>query len=560
MNNKSDLMKLIKSNYNTGIRQPSCGIGEIKEVMVEMRDGVKLRTVVYFPDTEGPWPTLFTRTPYPMEAIESANAEEYAKREYVYIFQFCRGTVGSEGNWVPNDNDRNDGIDSVKWLSEQTWCKSIGIHGISYMSFTAWMIADSLPEKVKTLYLCHYGVDRYLSAYKDGLFRHDILTGWAMGNAGKPVKTDYVQSSLYRPHINVDCDLWGIELKWYKQWITKTDYDDKYWHRGVWETLRKMPEKVKIPVCIMAGWYDHHLEGTILGYEKLNEIVKDKSKIVIGGWNHDFVPCVPAHDHKNAALNIQAHMFTWFDNILVKEQPAESGVETYIIGEDRWRKWNKWPIENNSLKNVFLTTEKRNDYNGYTAASHQQLQETEISYDYDPNDPVYSRGGETIFVSQDQRGSRLQEQPGYKKDVISFVSEPLNEDIKIAGKINAKLFVASDCEDTCFTAKVMEVLSDGDAYNIRSSITTLAFRNASYSRITYKPGEIVEINIEMLPITWTIKKGFSIRIDISSSNFPEYAVHSNYPGVWSLQDKTKIAHQTIYFGGRYSSRIEIPVI
>ena len=533
--------------------------GEVREVMLPMSDGVKLRTIICHPKGKGPWPTLFMRTPYLFfDSYGRKEGERYSKLGYAYVFQFCRGTGGSEGDWIPYENERRDGIDSINWLDNQDWSKSIGIHGVSYMSLTGWIISDCLPEKVKALYLCHLSVDRYLSVYKDGLFRHDVLTGWAMGNAGKTITADYLQSSLYRPHINVDVELWGIELDWYRKCITSTDYDCEYWQTGVWKMLREAPEKIKVPVCVVAGWYDHHLEGTILGYEKLNDSTKTRSKLVIGAWNHGFEPCVSAHNPQHAAIDSFKQMFDWFNRILVEGKEPETGIDTYTVGDDCWCKRDSWPIKSTYIS-MNLTTQKLTDCNVYKISREKPTETDIIEYEYNPDNPIPTHGGETLLVSEKERGSLLQEGPGYRSDVISFVSDTLTEDISIAGKMNAKLFVSSDCEDTCFAARIMEVLPNGDAYNIRSTVTTLAYRNKSQSRLVYKPGDIVEINIELLPITWNIKAGSSIRVDVSSSSFPEYAVHTNYAGIWSLQDKTKIAHQKIFCGGNFQSAIEIPV-
>ncbi|MBP2643639.1 MAG: putative hydrolase, CocE/NonD family, partial [Firmicutes bacterium] len=122
------------------------------------------------------------------------------------------------------------------------------------------------------------------------------------------------------------------------------------------------------------------------------------------------------------------------------------------------------------------------------------------------------------------------------------------------------LGVSSDAEDTAFTAKVMEVLPDGKAYNIRDSITSLAYRNGAKTAQTYKPGSVVDVKLELWPVTWTIKKGSRIRVDISSSNFPTYAVHSNVAGPWAQQANVKVANQTIYIGGKHGSFIEIPLL
>jgi hypothetical protein len=131
----------------------------------------------------------------------------------------------------------------------------------------------------------------------------------------------------------------------------------------------------------------------------------------------------------------------------------------------------------------------------------------------------------------------------------------------LAGKVKVILNVSTDVEDTAFSYKISEQLKDGNTYNIRTGITTLGFRNEPLgSRQSYTPGEVVEIEVEALPILWQLQPGSRFRVDISSSDFPQYSIHSNYAGVWSEQTKTRIAHQKLYLGGSYNSRIEIPII
>ena len=122
-----------------------------------------------------------------------------------------------------------------------------------------------------------------------------------------------------------------------------------------------------------------------------------------------------------------------------------------------------------------------------------------------------------------------------------------------------RLYVASDAPDTAFSAKVMEVFPDGSAYNIRGSITTLAYRGHSGRRQDYTPGQIVEVEIDMWEIVWLIKAGSRLRVDISSSDFPQYAVHPNREGPWSLHGETDAANQTVYGGREYPSAVILPV-
>ncbi len=128
------------------------------------------------------------------KGLIQVDAENCALRGYAFVYQFCRGTGGSEGEWFPNINERDDGIDTVNWICEQPWCEAVGYWGASYTALTGWAFADAAKGKVSSMFLVHYGTDRFASAYHKGLFHHDILTSWSMQNAGRPVDADYISS------------------------------------------------------------------------------------------------------------------------------------------------------------------------------------------------------------------------------------------------------------------------------------------------------------------------------------------------------------------------------
>ena len=196
----------------------------------------------------------------------------------------------------------------------------MGYWGCSYLALTGWLIADILPEKVKTMYLTHYGTFRHVSAYKDGLFRHDVLTAWAMENAGYPVTADYLESCRFRPHAEVDERLWGKKLEWYRKWVTSTDASDEYWNTGVWGLLKEIPSRVKVPVYMGEGWYDHHLGSAIETYRSLSEEAKKKSKFVIGAWDHNFNVVVKGIRESTLKMMISCGHLTGFMRFLWKER------------------------------------------------------------------------------------------------------------------------------------------------------------------------------------------------------------------------------------------------
>ena len=193
-------VKRVEEQFAKSGVSESCAAFERKDSQIEMRDGVKLHTIYYFPREGGSgenkkYPVILTRTCYPgNDRIHRAYGEGLACRGYVYVYQYCRGREQSEGKWEPNINERNDGIDTMDYLVEQPWCEILGYWGHSYTSMTGWAFADAAEGKVAAMFLEDYGTDRFVSAYEKGCFRHDILTAWSMENAEKPVNADYRES------------------------------------------------------------------------------------------------------------------------------------------------------------------------------------------------------------------------------------------------------------------------------------------------------------------------------------------------------------------------------
>lgn len=561
-------------DYSTLFSAPARYGYTYQEEMVPGGSEARLLTRIYLPEGEGPWPVVVTRTPYVFGGRGDNNAlgREYAKRGIGYIQQDCRGKGGSEGFYSPNIYERADGIALYRWLCSQPWCKSFGIFGSSYTALTGWIVADAVPDKLKGMYLSHYGVDRHISCFRSGLFREDIMSGWLIDNAeeairkperkeGQPVGENYYDFYLYRPQVEADVAVLGQRLDYYRDWITHTDYTDPYWNTGVWGDLKRIPGEVNVPVTIVAGQFDHHEEGTILGYERLRPEIQAKSRLILGSWNHSFqptpthVPIVHARD-----FNTTKDQFEWFYELLVEERNPAHEIRAYVIEDDRWVHLDDWPVKAQQEKVLYLSADNASD-KALRLSEKRDRKKGRLTYDYDPRNPVYATGGETIFTTVGRRGSRLQPEMGTRDDVLNFLTEPLAEDLTIAGAVKVLLQVSTDVDDTCFAFTLSEVGPDGKTYNMRTSIATLGYRDGLLKpRVTYKPGKKVELEIVALPVIWKVSKGNRLRIDIKSSNFPEYAVHSNYAGVWALQGRTRVAHQNIFVGGKDGSRVILPLL
>lgn len=550
-NFKNSIIKHVREDYAKAHR-PALNVEiEASSFKIPMSDGINLNCYMIRPKVNHTLPVILQRTCYPFSAfINQIHGEELAKRGYAYIYQFCRGIEKSEGSWTPNENERQDGLDTLNWLQEQAWIDCIGYWGESYLALTGWAVADQVPDKVKSMCLGFYGTDRYTSAYQNGAFRQDVLTAWAMENAGFPIKADYIESCKFLPHIEVDQTLWGREIPWYRDWISNPRAESPYWQQGFWKTLHDIPEQVNVPVYITEGWYDHHLGSALKTYEALNTETKEHSWFQIGPWNHFSRSAIAAHNPEHIWTAENLTPLKWFDQTLIKKEIPDKIINIYMIGQDHWQKFTQWPPNDTAELILFLGENSR--------LAERAADDGSVSYLYDPTNPVPSHGCESMLHSMSENGSLLQPEPGYREDVISFISQPLRQDQKITGSIIVNLFVSTDGQDTAFTAKVMEVKPDGKAYNIRSSITTVAHSLPASEK--YLPDSILPVQIEMWDIAYTIKQGSQIRIDISSSDFPQYNAHTNFAGLWSEQRQTRIARQTIYFGEKHPSAVVFPRI
>lgn len=540
----------LREEYRKSGYQELCPEYVREERFLPMRDGIRLHTFLFKPELPGKKsvPVILQRSCYVSHReILEVHGAELAKRGYGFVFQFCRGIEESQGEWVPNIHERNDGIDTVKWLAAQPWAETIGYWGCSYLAAAGWAMADAVTGYVASMVLTHYGTDRFKSAYEKGMFRQDVLTSWSMQNCGWEVNADYDQVCRYMPQKEVDVALWGGEVPWYREYVCNTRKEDAYWQQGWWKQLDEIPEKTRIPLLIVEGWYDHHLGSALEAWKKLNPGSRAHSRLILGPWNHGFEVCIQGQKTENAKNSEIRMMLEWFDETLKEKKLPQEEVRTYQIGEDRWQTWESWE-KREKQQRIF-----------YFDFSKGSLEETappdpgKASYVYDPEQPVKSWGAESCLYTWDSIGSLLQPPPGERTDVITLFSLPLSEDLRICGKIRAELFVSSDCEDTAFTAKLMRVTPRGEAYHIRSSITTVSQGSAAGE--DYLPGSCIQVNIDMWEICCTVKKGERLRLDLSSSNYPEYHIHCNYRGVWGEQGKKRKAFQTLYSGKETPSRI-----
>lgn len=298
-------------------------------------------------------------------------------------------------------------------------------------------------------------------------------------------------------------------------------------------------------------------------WSRLNPSAKEVSWLEIGGWNHGLQPVLQDKNVEHIENAEAVKALTWFEMTLKKKQEPAPKIRYYVPGKDCWMETDSW--ENIPRKSEILYLDAA--AHGKTAGDSPYICRAfslcasvpgagSCGYTYDPDDPVPTNGGDCTLASWSKTGSLLQEKPGWRGDVISFLSEPLETDWIINGQIEVELWVKTDCENTAFFASIDEMPPEGKSYHIRTSAATI--RHELPRNMQYVPGTPVKVTADMSDVCYAVSAGSRIRIDVTSSDFPQYHAHSNQPGDWALAAENRIAHQIILTGGEYPSCVRIP--
>ncbi|MEL7368725.1 MAG: CocE/NonD family hydrolase [Myxococcota bacterium] len=542
--------------------------GPSRTEWVAMRDGTRLQTQIFLPEGTPPFPTVLIRNPYNFANAFAFICGVFTRYGFACVHQDVRGRMGSAGKWVPFANERADGIDTLEWLTAQSFQDGhIALYGMSYLAAVQWVLTDALPPQVKTIVPMVYGVDPYAVGYSGGMFRLEVLTAWAalmpddsmhFFNAGA-----YSRAVRHRPHIESDERFFGERLPWYREWITHPNRHDPFWQRDDLQAFRRNPENIDVPVLMIGGWYDLFLPIQLEDFRRLKS--RARSRLVIGPWHH--LQRADRAVPNDFGLGGQwRQVINWLDHHL-RNGPLEGptgAVQWYAYGRGEW-------IINDDL--TAPSSPHTYYLDGFaTAATCEggRLADTSpasgsASYRYDPDDPVPGRGGSAMLAFAFKTYEAVQPGPVQingvcrRKDVLTFVSAPLTRPLRLVGAPFADLRVTSNAPDTAFTAKLIEVRADGTAIHVRDGIRSLAYRHGRGDGppAPYVPGDTIDLRIDLWPIDRTFAVGSRLRIDISSSNFPVYHAHPNRYGLWSTQEEAQIATNTVLHGSRLTLPIHV---
>lgn len=533
-----------------------------KRIKIEMPDGVKLSAFLTKPTDKKAYPVILVRNPYISNSfVYEGILPIFAKYGYATILVEVRGSQTSEGEWLPFENEIRDGQDVLDWIAAQDWCDgNIGCFGGSYLGHVQWSVANSHHPALKSLFIQVYGPTPYDTFWRRGMFRQDIWSVWVTQMMGPhrfkvaPTREQLKECMTYRPQNQIGEHFIGEHVDWYTNWAVNSKQTDDYWAKGFWGDFYKTAEETAVPVLLEGGWNDIFLRPEIEAFRRMPEEIKKQSRFLIGPWNHGG-QCNGeiSYPNSNDDLFFIRTGLEWFDYTLRgMEYPHKLGtVEAYNIGGEEYVTY-EGDITSSSEKTFYLAADGTTATKPGAAGS--------IGYVYDPEHCPENAWGNILGDGSDQNygGPRKQRAVGSREDELYFVSDILTEDVDIAGAIKAELYVSSDAEATAFAITVSEVFENGDTINIRNDITDIRYPDED-SYADYTPGDVRKLSLTMLDVTWRLKKGSRLRIDIASSNHPAYHIHPNTAQCWADAVDSKIAHQTVYYGDGQASCVILPV-
>ena len=587
-----------------------------RDVMVPMRDGVRLAVDLYLPGLNGKpapgrFPVVLERTPYgKLEPVRINTGQYFARRGYVCAVQDVRGRFASEGQWHPFVKEPEDGYDTVQWLAEHPSSDGkVGTMGSSYAGSNQSALATLNPPALKTMIIAVGAANYYQASmrHNGALELRWLMYAFTMACDSKEAQVDpviaaaaradrdrvlqWLRQPLFRAqHTSL------MRLPTYAQWadeiVRHTDYDD-YWRQRGYAYSEYFDEGADVPTLHLGGWYDSYARATCESFTMLSERKTSPQRLVMGPWCHDGWQDPFAgelHFGPAAVLHYNDVRLMWFDQYLkelntpVSDWPA---VQYFVMGGGtgrrlhsgyidyggQWRHAAQFPIIEAEPTPYYLHSEGRLDMQPPTGEAEPG------QYTFDPRDPVPTIGGCISSANEimppggfDQRGrpelAHINDDLplSARADVLCFQTEPLPRDVTIAGPITVVLHASSSATDTDFTAKLIDVLPPDDdhpqglAINLTDSIIRARYRNGGQQPSLIEPERVYELRFQLYPTATVFRAGHRIRLDISSSNFPRFDVNSNTGAKGVHDGNIHVAHQKIYHDARHPSHILLPIL
>jgi len=544
---------------------------------VPMRDGVALATDVYAPSARGRWPVLLRRTPYDRRAWAPL-ARAIAQRDFVVAVQDVRGRHASTGSFAfasGADPDVDDGYDSVEWAATyELGDGGVAMWGHSYDAWTGWRAASAAPPHLRGLMAAAAdgpGVDVSRGILDIGRRLHWYYR-MAVDARRRAERTDGPLDETLADRVWVEGERW----KWL--WHIPLDTLPEHVFAGLTADLREhmrtitreqfaldeMHPRVRSAVFVATGWWDR-MVSSVDNYAGLvangPPSLRDSHRLLVGPWGHQpptwETPRRGSIDFGPASVRSYVDtLVAWADDLFKGATAASDPVEVFVVN-DGWRRFAAWPPPESRPAQLFLHS--RGAANG--AWGHGRLawdapgDEPVDRYDYDPRDPVMSlMDPNAHWAPYDQALN------DHRADKLVYHSEPLARAVELVGRPTLALWASSDALDTDWVARIIDEPPDGPAFAVSEGILRARYRDGYARPRALVPGEVERFDIALTPIGARFPPGHRIRLDVTSSDFPNYDRNHNTGRDYWSDDELRTARQTVIHDRAPPSHLVVPLV
>lgn len=582
------------------------------QAMVPMRDGVQLNTFVYLPQgADSRWPVILQRTPYGITSAEGkANTDctrgwlpapndpmrgsilrgyrAIVAHGYVAVYQDTRGRYGSEGEDRVYADDAADGYDTLEWISQQSWCDGrIGMSGSSAAATTTFAAASQCHPSLRAFFaqvgassiyddVVYEGsaielerlwlwvarnIPGLSRSHREAVMRRLGMTAEALESVARAARARCARleaASRADPPFVGSEDWMHLPLLDYPDFATWQPFLDEILSHPAPDAFRARHDfrrTISIPGFHATTWYDI-FQSSVIGAFDAIQARAGNQLLWIGPNHHYFI--------YEASFWPRDPYFEWFDHWLKEERNAIMAAgpvyysprawieDTSSYVADDWRYAEHWPPRDVNARRYYLCGDGSLSSLGPAGEPRR--------YRYDPRCPIPTLGGRNMLIDagpRDQRPARALDNYG-----LVYRSAPLASDTTIAGEVIATLHVESDCPDTDFVAKLVEVGPDGRAMLLMDGVARAMYRDRSAaSAQPLVAGQIVRLVVSLAHIHHTIRAGHRIEVDITSSNFPRRARNTNSGHPVLAADTAadvRVARNVVHHAATTPSYIDLP--
>ncbi len=591
---------------------PASGLFEARNVLIPMRDGVRLNTTIYLPrERSGTLPILLTRTPYNIAAAEQSylrgSYQELVKEGYIFVFQDIRGKYGSEGTFVmvrpPRDpahgetvDETTDTNDTIDWLLANVPGHNgrVGMLGISYGGWLTMMaLVDPHPALRATSPQASPD-DMFLGDdfHHNGAFRlsygFEYVASLEAGRVSEPFKFDKTDTYEWFLRLgslaNVDARYFKGQRPTWNDYVRHTTFDEFWQRRKVSRYFTTKP--VTVPTLTVAGWWDQEdFYGPLTLY---NAMERNDSRglnfLVVGPWNHG--GWARGEGRSLGPIQFEQATSAWYRERVeapwfaywLKDKGSLDLPEalTFRPGANQWQRHDAWPPRHGvETRRLYFQADGGLGWDRPTAPSARAFD----AYTSDPNRPVPYRsrpifplyGGTPrstwpIWLVDDQRHSHL------RPDVLSFETPTLTEDVTIAGKVIARLFASTSGTDADWVVKLIDVYPDlyppapemgGYQLMVANEVFRARFRKSFERPEPVVAGQVTEYTIDLHAADYTFKAGHRIMVQVQSTWFPliDRNPQRFVPNIFLARDTDFVpAVHRVFRSAQHPSHVEVQVV